>query len=106
MTVEEYDKIIEDFKNEGKSEEDILDGLFSMYKDGKLEKDQLTALLDRVGYEVTPEFEKMTDEEAKKMIADAEAEPATEGEDEGKPADEPEEKDESEEAMRLMGLGK
>lgn len=117
MTPEELKEVYEGLKAQGKSDEDIVAGLGKLFEDGEISKDELKALIEPLGYEFTPEFEKMGDDapaddpqEPKEGVTEAEAE---ESEDEGeeapeqasetKPADEdPEE--EKRKAFSAMGL--
>lgn len=129
MTVEELDETYRKLKEEdGLSDEDIVKALGVLFEQDEISKDELRALIHRLGYDFTPEFEKLDGEEAKKNLwKEEEKEPEDEDIDEGEVSDleesgeeeAPESKDEDEDkkeedseseddekkkAFELMGL--
>lgn len=96
MTPEELKQVYDNLKQEGKSDEDIVAGLGKLYEDGEIEKDELKAFIEPLGYEFTPEFDAMSDDEAptdpkkaKEGVTDAEIEASEdEGQDNPSPASE------------------
>ena len=65
MKIEEVDKLIEDLKKQGMSEDDILSCFYAMFCDDKITSTQLEGLSLALGYEFTEEFKNLTDEEKK-----------------------------------------
>ena len=134
MTEEEFKSFIEEQKKAGMSEEDISVVFCKMFKDGKLDREQLEACLAVLGYEMSEELKAMPDEELKeKILVKAEGEegdekkveegqepPAApkespeepkpeEKKEEPKPEEQPkeeEELDEESEAMKIFGIKK
>lgn len=84
MTKEEFESFVKEQKESGKSEEEIVIGFCSAFKDNVLDRKQFEACLDAVGYGLSDEFKAMSDEELKKNVLE-EKEPE---EGEGKPAPE------------------
>lgn len=100
MTQEEFESFIEEQKKAGMSEEEISVVFCKMFKDGKLNREQLEACLAVLGYEMSDDLKAMPDEELKEKIL-VEAKEAGDGEgpkpEEGKeppaaPKSEPEDK--------------
>lgn len=125
MTEEEFKSFIEEQKKAGMSEEDISVVFCKMFKDGKLDREQLEACLAVLGYEMSEELKAMPEEELKeKILVKAEGEEGDEKEveegqeppaapkeshEEPKPEEQPkeeEEVDEETEAMKLFGIKK
>lgn len=125
---EMYDQL----KKEGKSDDDILASLYIMYAQGQIKEEDLKALIGALGYEFSPEFAQMPDEQKKTAgipgldlgsekpgdSAD-DKEPDGDADDKGmeKPGDKPDDKEpdgdgddkneeEKSEAFRLMGINK
>lgn len=65
ITLEEAQKALEQLKNEGNSDEDILKVLYLMYCDGKMELSDLRAFTELLGYEFTDEFKEMPEDDKK-----------------------------------------
>ncbi len=65
MTLEEIQKAIEGFKEEGYTEEEILKIFYVMYQDDAIPLDDLRILTEAMGYEFTEEFEAMSEEDKK-----------------------------------------
>ena len=95
MTMEDLKGLIEELKQEGNSEEDIVAGFYKMFQDDKINFEQLEALVHQVGWEITDEFRNLSDEDKK-----------TKGfeEVEGEVAEEAEGTKEEDEAMSLFGI--
>lgn len=66
MTIEEAKQALEQLKNNGYSEEDIVKTLYLMYADGKMSLSDLRTLTELMGYEFTEEFEAMSEEDKKR----------------------------------------
>ena len=66
MTNEEAKQALEQLKNNGYSEEDIVKTLYLMYSDGKMSLSDLRTLTELMGYEFTEEFEAMSEEDKKR----------------------------------------
>lgn len=64
MTIEEVTSAIDELKKDA-SEEEILTAFAKMYKDGKIDINQLSALVKILGYELSDEFLKLSPEEQK-----------------------------------------
>lgn len=131
MTIEEAKKALEELKQEGNSEEDLLKMLYIIYTDGKIRLSDLRTFVGLLGYEFTDEFEAMSEEDKKKHGFKKTDEPAEgvdkedieeakeygddegeEKEEEDKPESEPkadddgeEEDDDEKKAARLFGFG-
>lgn len=101
MTMEDLNGLIEELKQEGNSEEDIVAGFYKMFQEDKISFEQLEALVHQVGWEITDEFRNMSAEDQKtkgfEEVEDEVAEPA----DSAKEVKDEEESD----AMSLFGLG-
>ena len=78
MTKEEFDSLIEEQKQKGMSEEDIVKAFCIMFKDGDLDREQLEACLAGVGYELTGELAEADDEELKEKLITEDKEPKEE----------------------------
>ena len=65
FTVKEMRDAIDDLKNSGESEEDILKVLYLMYTKDEFDLETLRALVDILGYEFTDEFEAMSEKDKK-----------------------------------------
>lgn len=107
MTVEEGKKAIEELKAQGNSEEEIAGSFYLMFVDGKIDVEQLDALVNLLGYHLTEEFKNMSPEdqmtkgfEEKEEDEDEEIEVKEDKKDKEDNDDEDEEK----EAMKLMGI--
>lgn len=68
MTEQEFNEFIEEQKKAGKSEEDIVKIFCLMFKDGKLPREQLEAVIEALGYEMSDELKALGDEELKEKI--------------------------------------
>lgn len=63
MTEKEAKEMFDEMKAQGRTDEDILGALYMLYKDEKIDTDDLRALLRVLGYEFTDEFEAMSEED-------------------------------------------
>ena len=66
MTESEVKKAFEEYKAQGWKDQDILSKLYFMYRDDKIDLDELRGMTKVLGYEFTEDFEKMTEDEKKK----------------------------------------
>ena len=66
MTVEDALSAIEELRKV-KSDKEIIEAFFYMYKDDQLTYEQFEALSKLVGYEFPEDFKNLTDEERKRM---------------------------------------
>ena len=66
MTVDEGQKVIEDFKSQGKSDEEIAGAFFLLFRDGKIDVNGLEGLVNLLGYRLDDEFKAMPTEDQKK----------------------------------------
>lgn len=98
MTVEEVTSAIDELKKDA-SEEEILTAFAKMYKDGKIDINQLSALVKILGYELSDEFLKLSPEDQKddKNLFEEKKPEASKEEIEDAKEVTPEEKKESEE---------
>ena len=107
MELKELQDALSELKSQGMSEEDILGSLYTMFIEDKIDANQLEAIADEMGYQLSEEFKKLPDEEKKTFgLAEEEAEEeepnlkdkGTRYEDEEDEEDESEEEDESDES--------
>ena len=66
MKREEFIAFMNEEKARGRSEEDILIIFCYMFREHKISRVQFEAVVDALGYEITPEFKELTDEELRK----------------------------------------
>lgn len=126
MTFEEAKKAIDGFKEDGRTDEEIVATFYLMFQDDKLNVEELKNLVGLVGYELTEEFLAMSPEDQKTKVFEdddsedesslkEEAKESSEDEKETKDSDkEPEEKPteekiesddtQEEKALKLFGL--
>ena len=106
MELKELQDALSELKSQGMSEEDILGSLYTMFIEDRIDANQLEAIADEMGYQLSEEFKKLPDEEKKTFgLAEEEAEEedpnlkdkGTRYEDEDE-EDESEEEDESDES--------
>lgn len=74
MTEQEFKGFIEEQKQSGKSEEEIVKVFCLMFKEDELDREQLEAVLSALGYEMSEELKGMSDEELKEEIVTNEGE--------------------------------
>ena len=65
MTVEELKQAINQVKSQGYSDEEILGGFYRMYQNNEISLDELDGIVNLMGYHLTDEFLKMSNEEKK-----------------------------------------
>lgn len=65
MRPEEAKEAIDAMKEQGKSDEELLYALYGMFKDDKINVDELGDLVQLVGYELTDEFKNMSPDQQK-----------------------------------------
>lgn len=79
MTNEEYETMVSRLQKElGLSKEDIAIGFFSSFYDGLIDRKQLDAVLAGIGFKVSEDYAKLSDEELKKKIFKKEEDEAKE----------------------------
>ena len=126
MTIEEAKKALEQLKSEGKTDEEILGGMYLMFADGTMTLSDLRTLTELLGYEFTEEFEALSDEDKKRRGFESTDEPAEgvdkedvedakefgdddekkeESDDEYDDKDEDKDEDDEKKAARLFGFG-
>ena len=78
MTIDEAKKAFDEMRAQGADDNAILGTLYRMFQDDKIDVEQLGALVNVLGYELTDEFKKMTpeDQKTKGWEADDESEKA------------------------------
>lgn len=65
MTLDEVNNAIKELKAQGWTEQDILGSFYAMFKEDKINIDELEALCDVLGYKLTEEFKNMSPEDQK-----------------------------------------
>lgn len=99
MSIEELQKAIEEMKAQGQSEEEIAGAFYLLFRDGKIDLEQLEALVNTLGFELSEEFKAMDPEQQKDggyEVLDEQTEtPKQVSED-----------DEEDKAMKLLGQDK
>ena len=68
MKIEDAQQIIEGFKSQGKTEEEIAGAFALLYFDDKIDINGFEGLLNLLGYEMDNDFKKMTKEEQKRSM--------------------------------------
>ena len=127
MTIDEAKKAFDEMRAQGADDNAILGTLYSMFQDDKIDVNQLGALVNVLGYELTEDFKKMSPEDQKTKgyeegeedkpaegVTKKEVEKAKEfGDDEDEESDDEESDDEEsdeekerKEAERLFGFDK
>ena len=113
MSIEELTKAVEEMKAQGQSEEEIAGAYYLLFRDGKIDLEQLEALVNNLGFELSEEFKAMDPEQQKEegyeVLEEEANEPQeTSEEKEEKPAESAEasEEDEEDKAMKLLGQDK
>lgn len=108
MTVQEAQKVIEELKAQGNSEEEIAGSFYLLFRENKIDVEQLEGLVNLLGYHLTEEFKAMDPEQQKNegyemLDEEHENEPQSQSQPQEEKEEEPED-DEEDEAMNLMGL--
>lgn len=107
MSIEELKKAIEEMKAQGQSEEEIAGAFYLLFRDEKITLEQLEALVNVLGFELSDEFKSMDPEMQKDggyEVLDEEASEKAGNETPEEISDE--EEDEEEQAMKLLGQDK
>ena len=65
MTIDEAKKAFDEMRAQGADDNAILGTLYRMFQDDKIDVEQLGALVNVLGYELTDEFTQMTPEDQK-----------------------------------------
>ena len=65
MSIEELKKASEEMEAQGKSKEEIAGAYYLMFRDGKINVEQLEALVNILGFELSEEFKAMDPEQQK-----------------------------------------
>ena len=65
MTVEEARKVIDEMEAQGASKEEIAGAFYLLFRDDKIDSEQLEGLVNLLGYELNEEFKNMPVEEQK-----------------------------------------
>ena len=68
MTLKEFNDLIEEQRNNGLSDEDIFKVFAGMFVEGDLERDALIAIGKHLGFEITEEASKMSDDELRQVV--------------------------------------
>ena len=68
MTLKEFNDLIEEQRKKGLTDEDIFKVFAGMFVDGDLERDALIAIGKHLGFEITEEASKLSDDELRKAI--------------------------------------
>ena len=111
MSIEELKKAIEEMKAQGQSEEEIAGAFYLLFRDGKITLEQLEALVNVLGFELSDEFKAMDPEQQKEAGYEVLDENAgnnpEEASEEDETADQEEDaEDEEGKAMKLLGQDK
>jgi hypothetical protein len=104
MSIEELTKAVDEMKAQGQSEEEIAGAYYLLFRDGKIDLEQLEALVNHLGFELSEEFKAMDPEQQK----EAGYEVLDEKQEEPRNSADNDEDDEDEEnkAMKLLGQDK
>lgn len=100
MSIEELQKSIEEMKAQGQSEEEIAGAFYLLFRDGKINVEQLEALVNVLGFDLSEEFKAMDPEQQKDGGYEVLDEEQPENE------DVQDEEDEEKQAMKLLGQDK
>ncbi len=65
MTIKEAKRALQQLKDEGETEKQILGGMYMMYQHDELTLEDLRVMVELLGYEFTDEFEALSEEEKK-----------------------------------------
>ena len=113
MSIEELKKAIEEMKAQGQSEEEIAGAFYLLFRDGKINLEQLEALVNVLGFELNEEFKAMDPEQQKEagyevLDENPEKHEQVSEEDNEEPSQKETEAEEDEEgkAMKLLGQNK
>lgn len=68
MTEQEFRKFIEEQHGKGKSDEDIVKVFAKMFQDEKCSRDEFEGLINAIGYELSSDFGKLSDDELREKV--------------------------------------
>ena len=68
MTKSEYETFIKSLRDKGWEDENIAAMFVKMFQDKKISRDELEALLDTLGYGLTENLKKLSDDELRKSL--------------------------------------
>ena len=68
MTKNEYETFIKSLHEKGWKDESIVAMFVKMFQDKKISRDELEALLDTLGYGLTENLKKLSDDELRKSL--------------------------------------
>ncbi len=68
MKIEDAQKVIESFRNQGKTDEEIAGAFALLYFDNKIDINGFEGLLNVLGYEMDEDFKKLSKEEQMKSM--------------------------------------
>ena len=68
MTKSEYETFIKSLRDKGWKDENIAAMFVKMFQDKKISRDELEALLDTLGYGLTENLKKLSDDELRKSL--------------------------------------
>ena len=68
MTKDELEIFIKGLHSKGWEDEDIVKMFCGMFQDKKMSRDEFEALLDALGYGLSDELKKLSDEELRKTV--------------------------------------
>lgn len=105
MSIEELQKAVEEMKAQGQSEEEIAGAYYLLFRDGKIDLEQLEALVNNLGFELSEEFKAMDPETQKEAGYQVLDEEQNAPEQSSEPAEKSEENEEDE-AMKFFGENK
>lgn len=84
MNNEEFMKLCEEFKAQGLDDKDILNVIYQMFKDEKIEKDEMVKMANSLGFELSEEFQEEAKGSGDEDLTPEEVEDAQEVESEDK----------------------
>ena len=111
MTVQEGQKVIEELKAQGNSDEEIAGSFYLLFRDGKIDVEGLEGLVNLLGFHLTDEFKAMDPElqkeEGYELLDEEDGQDEQNYEEDSDESDEPKEaqqseEDEEKEAMNLF----
>ena len=102
MSIEELTKAVDEMKAQGQSEEEIAGAYYLLFRDGKIDLEQLEALVNHLGFELSEEFKAMDPEQQK----EAGYEVLDEKQEEPRNSADNNDEDEENKAMKLLGQDK
>jgi hypothetical protein len=107
MSIEELTKAVDEMKAQGQSEEEIAGAYYLLFRDGKIDLEQLEALVNHLGFELSEEFKAMDPEQQKEagyeVLDEKQEEPRNSADND---EDDEDDEDEENKAMKLLGQDK